>query len=167
MRTLITTLYVLILACSDISDKTKLVKGDYSFLSDTSQAIKILSKTNNLISKCDTIVSDKNYTSHIISCYDKDGNVLKTEKANLYQSDSRLLFHYSELYDSLGQVIYSDTVVNFNIVQYTLYKYDNKKLTAITNHKFNDTAEVIKYFSGSDSSFEIKSRKRPVLKPTY
>ena len=123
MKCLIIIPLFFMVSCSNKKNKSsKIVAANQ----DTSIALCFMPVIDNLIRLCDTLFDQSNYKGHIIRCFDKNGQLLKTDSTNLFQSDPGKIFSYKFIYDSNGHLLYesiSQGLITFHCYSYS---YDNE-----------------------------------------
>lgn len=119
MKFLIIIPLFLILSCSNKKSKSSKTVATNQ---DTSIALCFMPEIHNLIRRCDTLFDQSNYKGHIIRCFDKNGQLLKRDSTNLFQSDSRKIFSYKVIYDSNGHLLYES--ISQGLITFHCYSYN-------------------------------------------
>lgn len=147
------------------SSTTSKIKSDSttnldSINSDTFHVQCDIPQIENIIAKCDTTFSTKNYKGHVIKCFDKVGQLLKIDSTNLFESNMNKVYDYLKLYDTVNRLTYesiSQELIKFHCYR---YKYDESgHLTEKSGYSSGELGIKVTYvYEGDKLIKEITER---------
>jgi hypothetical protein len=123
MKRLIIIPLLSLLSCSNKKNKSS---ETIASTQDTSISFCSIPEIDNLILRCDTSYDPNKDKGHVIRCFDKYGQLLKKDSINLFESDSKKIFEYKVIYDSVGHFLYesiSEGLITFHCYS---YRYDKE-----------------------------------------
>lgn len=118
---------VLFLSCADkhrpvaTSSKTdtSLVKNNTFNIDCTEPRLEAI------ITRSDTIVDYEKFEGHLIKSYDSQNRLRQTVISNLYESNADKVFSTTEVYDTVGHLIYENKIEKHTIWHCYKYGYDS------------------------------------------
>jgi hypothetical protein len=118
---------------------------------DTFQVDCTLPNLDSSIVRRDTIIDYPKYKGHLIKSYDSRDRLKETEIINLYENDSRKMFSATEIYDTIGHLIFENKTKEF--ISWHCYKYTYDKMGHLVSKSGFSSGEVgvkISYFYDGD-----------------
>ena len=79
----------------------------------------------NIIVRSDTTIDYKKYNGHLIQSYDTQNRLRQRLITNLYESNSKKIFSSTEIYDTVGHIIYENKTHEMICWHCYKYTYDN------------------------------------------
>ncbi len=120
-----------------------------------------LPNLEGIITRSDTIIDYKKYKGHLIKSFDSRNRLRETVVANLYESNIDKSFSTTEVYDSIGHLIYENKIEGYDIWHCYKYTYDSAgHLVSKAGFSSGTMGVKISYVYDGDSLVE-KITERP------
>jgi|GEM_PF-1322940 len=122
--------FLLVLLFLSCADKKRPVatssKTDTSQVKDNTFNIDCTEpRLEAVITRSDTIIDYEKFNGHLIKSYDSQNRLRQTVISNLYENNADKVFSITEIYDSVGHLIYENKIQKYTIWHCYKYSYDN------------------------------------------